>query len=89
MFGLFGKGKKKDGAKAGAKKSREEIIAEAKANAAAAREHIGDETLQKIAAAMQKKQSGDTELDRLRNEIKQMDSGKVADNVKLMLDEDK
>lgn len=83
MFGLFNKKK----AKEPAKKSREELIAEAKENAAAAREQIGDETLDKIAAAMEKKEN--SEFNRMKAEIKEIDSGKVADNLKYMIDEEK
>ena len=80
MFGLFKKKEPK-------KKSREELIAEAKANAAAAREQIGDETLDKIAQAMAKKEN--SEFSRMKAEIEKIDSGKVADNLKYMIEEEK
>ena len=83
MFGLF-KGKKKKGAKP---ESREELIAQAQENARKAREEIGDETIQKIARAL----SGDNGSagSRAREEIRGMDKGKVADNLKLFMDEKK
>lgn len=80
MFGIFKKKEPK-------KKSREELIAEAKANAAAAREQIGDETLDKIAEMMAKKEN--SEFNRMKAEIEKIDSGKVADNLKYMIEEDK
>ncbi len=80
MFGLF---KKKDPKKL----TREELIAQAKENAAAAREQIGDETLDKIAEMMAKKEN--SEFSRLKAEIESLDSGKVADNLKIMIEEEK
>lgn len=80
MFGLFKKKEPK-------KKSREELLAEAKANATAAREQIGDETLDKIAQAMAKKEN--SEFNRMKAEIEKIDSGKVADNLKYMIEEEK
>jgi len=64
MFKLFGKKNKKTevGKKAnGEPMSSEEIRAQAMANAKAARESIGEETLEKIAAALQKKQQSTAE----------------------------
>ena len=80
MFKLFKKKEPK-------KLTREELIAEAKKNAAAAREQIGDETLDKIAAAMAKKEN--SEFNRMKAEIEKLDSGKVADNLKIMIEEEK
>lgn len=74
------------GDKGGRKPSREEIRAQAMENARRARAAIGEETLQKIAAAMQKKQQSD--MEKARAKIKSLDSGRVADNIKAMIDED-
>ena len=67
------------------KLSREELLAQAKANASKARAEIGDETLQKIAAAMQKKEQSATE--QAKNKIKAMDQNKVADHLKTMIED--
>jgi hypothetical protein len=95
----FGKKGKKDGDKktgdgkavvaapAPAKPSRADIIAQAKAHASAARAEIGDETLNKIRDAMMRKQNSPVEKAKAR--IKAMDNGKIADGVKMMLDEDR
>ncbi|MCB1556466.1 MAG: hypothetical protein KDJ15_04040 [Alphaproteobacteria bacterium] len=83
MFGFL-KQKKKAG-KTDTKPSREDLIAQAKANAAAAREAIGEETLDKIAAAMRRKQESD--LEKAKTKIRAMDQDKVADAVRLWLDE--
>lgn len=67
------------------KPSREDILAEAKANAARAREEIGQENLDRIARALmaENKAEGLKARDRIRG----MDQGKVADNLKAMLDD--
>ena len=67
------------------KLSREELLAQAKANASKARAEIGDETLQKIAAAMQKKEQSATE--QAKAKIKQLDKDKVADHLKIMIED--
>ncbi len=81
MFSLFGKKKKKD-----QKPSREDLIAQATANAKQAREAIGEETLDKIAEAMRRKQNSN--LEKAKAKIKAMDQDKVADHVRLWLDEE-
>lgn len=63
---------------------RAAIRAQALENARKARAVIGEETLQKIAAALQKKQESD--MEKARNRIKSMDSGRVADNIKAMME---
>jgi len=67
--------------------TREQILAQAKANASAAREEIGDETLQKIKAALEKKEN--SALMQAKNKVKAMDEDKVRDNLSLWLKEDK
>lgn len=69
------------------KPSREEILAQAKANMAAARAEIGDETLEKIKAALMKKQSSAIEQAKLQ--IKNADTDKVRDHLKYMIREEK
>lgn len=58
---------------------------EAMANARAARERLGDETIQKIAETLRKQSAGA----KARELIREMDPAHVADHVKIMLDEDK
>ncbi len=67
------------------KPSREELIAQAMENARGARERLGDETIQKIAAAMQKKENSVTE--QAKAMIRAMDDGHVADNLKIIIKE--
>jgi hypothetical protein len=75
---MFWKKKKKE--KEPAKPTREEILAQAKANAAAAREEIGDETLEKIRQHMAKKENNPFE--QAKKKVKAMDQEKVADSLK-------
>lgn len=84
----FGKGKKdkaKDAAADG-KPSREELLARARATAAAAREEIGDETLEKIREAMMKKQG--SALEQAKAKVKAMDQERIADNIRYVRDND-
>ena len=83
MFG-FGKKKKSKGTQC-KKPSREELIAQAKENARLARENIGAETLDRIAAAMQKKQA--SALEAAKDRVRALDKDKVADHIKLMIDD--
>ena len=57
---------------------------QAMANARAAKEHIGEETLQKIAAAMTKKQQ--SALEQAKKDIHSADPDKVLDELKFMMD---
>lgn len=77
MFGLFKKKSKKP--------SRDDIIAEATANAAKARAEIGQENLDRIARALMAENK--SEGLKARDMIRTMDQGKIADNLKIMLDE--
>lgn len=84
MFGwLKPKGKTKPVApvsdRAGKKLSREEIIALAKARAAAAREEIGDETLEKIREAMLRKEN--SPFEQAKRKVKAMDDEHVRYHV--------
>ena len=85
---MFGFGKKKKKNKGGDKPAnREELLAQARANAAAARAEIGDETLDKIREAMMKKQN--SSMEQARAKIKALDQGRIADNIRYVRDEDK
>src|SRR5690606_21934975 len=70
---------------AGVAKSSADIRAEALANARAARERLGDETIQKIADALVKKQMSLTEQAKAR--IARENSDRVADEIRLLLDD--
>jgi predicted transcriptional regulator len=77
-------------AKAASKKpatpqSSADIRAQAMANARAARERIGEETLDRIAAAMLKKQQ--STIEQAKNRIRDADADRVADEILHMLDE--
>ena len=80
MFGFFKKKKTK-------KPSRDEILAQAQQNAAKARQEIGQENLDRIARALMDENK--SEGLKARDQIRQMDQGKVADNLKIMLEEEK
>jgi hypothetical protein len=95
MFGFFNKGKKKGGGdstdgltpeEAAKKKKREAILAHARATAAAAREEIGDETLEKIRIAMMKKQG--SAFEQAKAKVKAMDQERIADNIRYVMDDD-
>lgn len=93
MFGFGNKDKKKTASptaaapSSGGKKSREELIAEAQANMRAAREEIGQETIDKLAEALGKQQ--DSIQEKIRREVEQYDEDKVIDHLRMMIDEDK
>ncbi len=76
---MFWKKKKKPKAKP----SREEIIAQAQKVAAAKTEEIGDETLEKIRAAMFKKEN--SAMEQAKRQIMAADDDKVRDNLKYLL----
>lgn len=89
---MFWKKKDKTPAKPAAKTpqgkmTREEILAQAKANAAAARAEIGDETLEKIKEALLKKQS--SAIEKAKAQIKATDTDKVRDHIQFMIREEK
>ena len=85
MFGIFGKDKKKKQKTM----SREDIIKQAQLNARKAREEIGEENVQRMADALRKIDDPKAGSDghKAREEIRSMDKGKVADNLKIMLDD--
>ncbi len=63
----------------------EKIRAQALANAAAAREQIGADVLDKIAAAMTKKQQ--SSMQQAKNSLKGADVDRMLDELKFLLDE--
>ncbi len=67
--------------------TREQIIAQAKANMATARAEIGDETLEKIKAAMLKKQQ--SAIEQAKATIKATDTLEVRDHLRTMIREEK
>lgn len=70
--------------------SREEIVATAMKNAQNARDAIGEETLAKLSALLQKKQAQDTTspASQAKKIIQQMDKDKVSDFLKFVVRED-
>jgi hypothetical protein len=86
--------KKKNNGKAGkppengGKPSREQILAQAKANAAKATAEIGAETLDAVRIAMQRQQQKAI-IEKALADIKGADEGKVRDNIKWMMSEGK
>ncbi len=85
---MFWKKKKKPAPpEGGGKPTREQIIAQARANMAAARAEIGDETLDKIKDALMKKQQ--SAIEQAKAQIKAADMDKVRDHLSLWLEEDR
>ena len=72
------------GREAGQRLSREEIQAQALANARSAKENLGDETVQKIVAAMEKQQN--SIMAKAKRDIEGAEVNKVLDELKFMLD---
>lgn len=73
------------GSEKGRGQKREAIHAEAMANFSAARHHIGEDTLDRIAAAMTKKQQ--SAMERAKRDIATADTDRVLDELKWMLDQ--
>ena len=61
------------------------LRAQALANARKAREHIGEDTIQKIAAAMAKKENNP--MAQAQAQLQNADSDRVADEILFMLDD--
>lgn len=76
-------GKKKKKAKKTGTPSREDLLAQAKQNAQAARESIGEDTLNRIAEAMTKKQQ--SKIEQAKRKIIAEDPDKVRENLRAML----
>lgn len=77
FMGLFGKGKKTAADKSAA--LREQALE----NARAARERLGDETIQKIASKLSEQSMGK----KAQRELQGMDKATIADHLKIMLDD--
>ena len=69
----------------GEKSESQRIREEALANARKAREHIGEDTIQKIAAAMAKKENNPMAI--AKKQLQNADSDRVVDEILYMLDE--
>lgn len=80
MFGWFGKNKEK----AQAKKSAA-LREQALENMRGARERLGEATIQEMASAL--RQQDESAMKKAENQIRQYDKGRIADNIKVMLDE--
>jgi len=81
MFGWFGKGKEE---KEKAKKSAD-LRAQAMENMRAARERLGDDTIQQMAANLRQQNKTDTE--KAKDHIRTLDKSRIADNLKAMMDD--
>lgn len=79
MFWFKKKKEKKIAPVSPQKPTREDILAQARASAAAARAEIGDENLDKIRQAMLKKENNP--LEQAKKKVMEMDRQKVADSV--------
>ncbi len=64
---------------------REAIHAQAMANFSSAKANIGEDTLDRIAAAMSRKEN--SPMERARRELASVDTDKVLDELKWMLDQ--
>lgn len=82
MFSFFKKKKPE-------KPSREDIIAQAKENARKAREEIGDENLQRLAEALRRMEdpASGSPGKQAKETIKKIDKGRVADELKMLLED--
>lgn len=80
------KGKPAKTAENGGKPTREQILAQARVNAAKATAEIGEETLDAVRAAMQRQQQKAI-IEKALADIKGADEGKVRDNIKFMMQE--
>ena len=83
-----GGGKPTDSAKKTGGMTREQILAQAKLNAAKATAEIGAETLDAVRVAMQRQQQKAI-IEKALADIKGADEGKVRDNIKFMMSEGK
>jgi hypothetical protein len=98
MFGWLGKGKKfanppqetAAGKSVSAKTglSKDDLIRQAMQNMSSARASIGEENLAKLAELM-KAQQKKRELEHAKEILRKMDPGKLVDNFRYMIDEDK
>jgi cytochrome c553 len=80
MFDFFKK--KKEAAKA---QKSADLRARALENMRGARERLGDDTIQQIAAILREKDA--SPLKQAEDKIKSFDKGRIADNLKVMIDD--
>ena len=80
MFNFFKKKKEK----AKAEKSAA-IRAQAMENMRGARARLGDDTIQQMAAILREKEG--SAMKQAEDKIKSFDKGRIADNIKVMIDE--
>jgi hypothetical protein len=92
---MFGFGKKKTvktktpaAKKSSGQPSREEIVKQALSNVRAARAEIGEEALDRIAAAIRKKEQESAAMKNARQQIQSLDQERVADNLRAMMRDD-
>ncbi len=81
-----GGGKTPEPPEKGGKPTREQILAQARVNAAKATAEIGADTLDAVRIAMQKQQQKAI-IEKALADIKGADEGKVRDNIKFMMQE--
>jgi len=74
-----------------AKPTREQLLEQARKNAQAARTHIGEETLDRVAALLEQKMKAKqlTPLEQAKAQLAEVDKAKIADHLKYMMDEKK
>lgn len=80
MFDFFKK--KKEAVKA---QKSADLRAQALENMRGARERLGDDTIQQIAAILREKDQ--SALKQAEDKIKSFDKGRIADNLKVMIDD--
>lgn len=80
MFDFFKK--KKEAAKA---QKSADLRAQALENMRGARERLGDDTIQQMAAILREKDA--SALKQAEDKIKSFDKGRIADNLKAMIDD--
>ena len=80
MFDFFKK--KKEAVKA---QKSADLRAQALENMRGARERLGDDTIQQIAAILREKD--ESALKQAEDKIKSFDKGRIADNLKVMIDD--
>jgi hypothetical protein len=84
MFDFLKKKKAEAEAKAKAEKSAA-LRAQAMENARGARERLGDDTIQKMAAILREKEG--SAMKRAEEQIKGYDKSRIADNIKAMIED--
>lgn len=89
MFGFLKKktkAKKAEAPEASPQTDSDKLRADALAQARAARERIGEDTVQKIAEAIRRKEN--SPMEKARKQLQSADADRVADEILAMLDDD-